>query len=465
MNMKKVIFKSDRAAAMQCGALEADAVSKKSMRLKNLKNRDKILKNLIIATLIMFAAFTSCNNAIEENNRIAVTSVSLPSEITLLVGNSEILLPTIIPAEATDNSVTWKSDATGIAEVDANGKVTAKAKGITKITVTTNDGGKTAQCTVTVTEAPSNDPNFYNPQKGDVYVAGYNSNATNWVNAARLWKNGVARRLPGDRAAVANSVYISNGNVYVAGYDREPSSAVKFAILWKNGVKQQLTNGTQDAEAFSVFISGNDVYVAGYEGNKAILWKNGIAHSLSTAYAKANSVFISGNDVYVAGYERVINNQIPGNQIGKLWKNGEEQILSGAPGLVTSVFVSGNDVYAVGSGILWENGVAQSFTGNSSSSFSSVFISGSDIYIAGTQISGTNSSTAALWKNGVAQSLAGGGEADLLNMATSVFISGSDVYVAGTQASRNSSTPTLWINGKKQILADGTAANSVFVVK
>lgn len=48
--------------------------------------------------------------------------------------------------------MTWKSDKPEIATVDANGKVTGVKAGEATITVTTEDGGKTATCKVTVSE-------------------------------------------------------------------------------------------------------------------------------------------------------------------------------------------------------------------------------------------------------------------------------------------------------------------------
>ena len=85
---------------------------------------------------------------------VAVTGVSLnKSTLSLVVGGSETLVATVSPSDATDKSVTWSSDKTSVATVDANGKVEAKAVGEANITVTTKDGGKTASCKVTVTAA------------------------------------------------------------------------------------------------------------------------------------------------------------------------------------------------------------------------------------------------------------------------------------------------------------------------
>ena len=84
---------------------------------------------------------------------VAVTGVTLnKTELTLAAGGSETLTATVAPADATNQKVTWKSDKPEIASVDANGKVTAVKAGEATITVTTDDGGKTASCRVTVSD-------------------------------------------------------------------------------------------------------------------------------------------------------------------------------------------------------------------------------------------------------------------------------------------------------------------------
>ena len=85
------------------------------------------------------------------DKEIKVTGVKLnKSETSLLVGGNETLTATVLPEDATNQNVTWKSDKPEIATVDANGKVTAVKAGEATITVTTEDGGKTATCKVTV---------------------------------------------------------------------------------------------------------------------------------------------------------------------------------------------------------------------------------------------------------------------------------------------------------------------------
>ena len=81
----------------------------------------------------------------------AIESVSLDrNSLDMVEGDTEILTATISPSDASNKDMKWSSSDEGVATVDANGKVTAKAAGTATITVTTEDGGKTATCTVTV---------------------------------------------------------------------------------------------------------------------------------------------------------------------------------------------------------------------------------------------------------------------------------------------------------------------------
>jgi hypothetical protein len=79
--------------------------------------------------------------------------VTLDKETLALTlgGEAGQLTATMVPANASNQAVTWKSSDETVATVDANGKVTALKEGTTTITVTTADGGFTATCTVTVT--------------------------------------------------------------------------------------------------------------------------------------------------------------------------------------------------------------------------------------------------------------------------------------------------------------------------
>ena len=82
---------------------------------------------------------------------VSVTEVTLDkTELTLTEGETETLTATVRPDNADNKKVKWSSDKTEIATVDGAGKVTAVKPGEAVVTVTTEDGGKTASCKVTV---------------------------------------------------------------------------------------------------------------------------------------------------------------------------------------------------------------------------------------------------------------------------------------------------------------------------
>lgn len=80
---------------------------------------------------------------------IAVESVSLDqATIEGYVDDTVQLVATVLPANATNKSVTWSSDNEAVATV-VNGLVTFVAAGTCTITVTTVDGSFTDTCGVT----------------------------------------------------------------------------------------------------------------------------------------------------------------------------------------------------------------------------------------------------------------------------------------------------------------------------
>jgi cephalosporin-C deacetylase-like acetyl esterase len=88
---------------------------------------------------------------------IPVTGVVLlPATLTLSAGSSQQLAATITPANASNKNVTWTSSDTNVATVNSLGLVTSVAPGTCNITVTTQDGEKTAIAAITVNPRPVN---------------------------------------------------------------------------------------------------------------------------------------------------------------------------------------------------------------------------------------------------------------------------------------------------------------------
>lgn len=83
---------------------------------------------------------------------IEPTKVSLPSSISLSVGGTQTLTPTLTPTNA-QKSFTWSSDNIDVATVSSSGVVLAVKEGNATIKVTTSNG-LSATCSVRVLPAP-----------------------------------------------------------------------------------------------------------------------------------------------------------------------------------------------------------------------------------------------------------------------------------------------------------------------
>jgi len=114
---------------------------------------------------------------------IAVTGISVsPAMTTLNLKNTEQLTATILPANASNKTVTWTSGNTSVATVNSSGLVTALAAGTAFITATTQDGAKTATSVITVTSVEAY---TYNPSE-DTYVRGGTYSTTNYGTTTQI---------------------------------------------------------------------------------------------------------------------------------------------------------------------------------------------------------------------------------------------------------------------------------------
>ena len=94
----------------------------------------------------------------DEDSGDAVESVSLDREkLSMRVGETYQLEATVRPRTAENKDVTWESDDEDVVEVSPSGELTAVGEGEAQVTVTTDDGGETAVCTVKVRGDASDD--------------------------------------------------------------------------------------------------------------------------------------------------------------------------------------------------------------------------------------------------------------------------------------------------------------------
>lgn len=95
---------------------------------------------------------TATCNVTVNSKIVAVTGVSLDkTSLELTEGEEYTLVATVLPTNASNKQISWKSNDETVATV-SDGKVKAIKPGSTTITVTTSDGNKTASCSVKVNE-------------------------------------------------------------------------------------------------------------------------------------------------------------------------------------------------------------------------------------------------------------------------------------------------------------------------
>ena len=101
------------------------------------------------------ASKTLVNQSFTVGTSVAVTGVTVTSGVPMMSGKTQTLKATVAPSNASNKSVSWSSDATKTATVNASGVVTGKITGTgksakVKITVKTASGSKTAATTFMV---------------------------------------------------------------------------------------------------------------------------------------------------------------------------------------------------------------------------------------------------------------------------------------------------------------------------
>ena len=174
---------------------------------------------------------------------VSVTGVELDqTTATLEVGGTVTLKATVLPANATNKNVTWKSDNEAVATV-ADGVVTAVASGSANITVTTVDGGKTATCAVSVPAITGDKTTL---------TVGTNGNTT-WTNAAVT-----------SSATVDNVTFtaiISGGN---DGKYYTSDNSWRFYVEKKSGIEIAVANDLKITKLVVKWKSGQPVTPNGF---------------------------------------------------------------------------------------------------------------------------------------------------------------------------------------------------------
>lgn len=118
----------------------------------------------------------TANDGSEVVGSCTVTVKQLVTSVTLDKTTAEIgidktvtLTATVNPTDASDKTIEWTTNDKTIATVDQTGKVTGVAAGEVTITATAKDGsGKSATCTITVSDLGGQSDSFSLGNEGDL---------------------------------------------------------------------------------------------------------------------------------------------------------------------------------------------------------------------------------------------------------------------------------------------------------
>ena len=157
-NIRSMAFEGSKLKSLTVLASEPPVLSSDAFINADVSN---LTVYVDVASLSKYQADEKWNvfdiQAKVDDRAILVSELTLnETSLTLEEGEEFQLIATILPQNATDNSVEWKSEDMSVLTVNESGLVTAFSAGSTTVTATTCDGsGISVSCDITVMEKSS----------------------------------------------------------------------------------------------------------------------------------------------------------------------------------------------------------------------------------------------------------------------------------------------------------------------
>ena len=309
------------------------------------------------------------------NKFIGLTAVSLnkTSDI-LIVGDVDNLTVEITPSNATNQVVAWSSSS-AIVKVDNTGKVTAISAGIARITVTTADGDKTANCVIAVNNTKVENTftftnynvsldTFINQEMQDTPALNvYNSTTKEWE-----WHFAkIANGLPGYTIGTIDGKWVSSQtgydqinqqliqNIDPSNIDNDPTKIYEFLILnFIDCVTAFQLNSKFDTigalnDKGQIFIDAAKLYNI----NPIYLATHAILETGNGTSALASGININGTMVYnlfgIGAYDSGLGADYNGAQYAynqnPKWASINAAIFGGAQWIANNYLESQNTLY------------------------------------------------------------------------------------------------------------------------
>ena len=239
---------------------------------------------------------------VEDAIKVTGVTVNFTSR-SIKVGETTEIEATVEPADATNKNVTWSTSDESVATVE-DGVITGVAAGNATITVTTEDGGFTADCEVTVTSIAVEDISLNLDNTSlkigatvELVATVLPEDATNkeveWSSdntAVATVDNGIVTGLSEGTAVIkattvdgnmsaSCTVRVVGVEIYAAG-SCIGSDWMNYPFYWINGTPYQISEEYGDIRGIAsvngeLWLTGNDA------SNQACYWVDGIMTSLN----------------------------------------------------------------------------------------------------------------------------------------------------------------------------------------
>ncbi len=328
---------------------------------------------------------------------VSVSSVSVDnSTISIVDGSTATVTATVLPSNATDNSVTWSSSSTSVATVD-NGVITAAGAGTATITVTTTDGLYTATVAVTVTpilvsgvSVDSSEVTLVHGSEATVTATVLPTNAT---NKTVTWLSSLTSVATVNSNGVITAEGAGTATITVTTEDQEQTATVSVTVIpiLVNNVIVSATVGIVNGLTKTVTVT----VVPDNAANKGLMWltsadaiatvdQNGVITALGVGTANITVTTIDGSNITktIAVTVTASAVSVTGVTVG----SATVSIVNGSTATVTAIVSPGE---ATDNSVTWLSSDDQIATVNPSGVITAVGVGTADITVTTTDGSHT----------------------------------------------------------------------------
>jgi len=197
---------------------------------------------IITVTTVDSKKTAKCVVTVKTAPIINVTGINLNEEnISMNVGDSDILTATITPDNATNQNVTWSSSDESIVTANSEGEIEGISSGDATITATTKDGNKKATCEITVVaveddtpivnvESVSLDRKIISMKVGENEILTATINPNDATNKNLIWNSSNESVLTVDQSGRIVAVSSGSSDITVTSIDGNKTDICKVTV-------------------------------------------------------------------------------------------------------------------------------------------------------------------------------------------------------------------------------------------